>query len=202
MADLVPQIKKDQCCYLTVNTAHISFEWFCHDFRNMVFLFKVRQREVSFKILVRKSFQSRLAPTLESTVVEIFFFPFQSEDVFLEAQVQNVTSGHLCLEKVSLEPSPMFRMASLNSIAVDGDAEKEVPVFGRINFLQPQDSRQYLFSLTPRNDLRTNYKQLRGATNIGTRNFCHLFLTQIILAIESFKIFFEAEILMTEQFFE
>ena len=64
----------------------------------------------------------------------------------------------------------MFRMASLNSVTVDGDAEKEVPVFGRINFLQPQDSRQYLFSLTPRNDLRTNYKQLRGATNIGRKN--------------------------------
>jgi hypothetical protein len=40
----------------------------------------------------------------------------QSEDVFLEAQVQNVTSGHLCLEKVGLEPSPMFKMASLNTI--------------------------------------------------------------------------------------
>jgi hypothetical protein len=58
-------------------------------------------------------------------------------------------------------------MASLNSVTVNGDTDKEVPVFGKINFLQPQDSRQYLFSLTPRNDLRTNYKQLRGATNIG-----------------------------------
>jgi hypothetical protein len=41
-------------------------------------------------------------------------------------------------------------------------------VFGKYNFLQPQDSRQYLFCLTPRSDLKTNYKQLRGATNIGT----------------------------------
>ncbi len=86
----------------------------------------------------------------------------------MEAQVQNVTSGNLCLEKVALEPSPMFRMASLNSlINREGLNEKEIPVFGKINFLQPQDSRQYLFSLTPRNDLRTNYKQLKGATNIG-----------------------------------
>ncbi len=80
-----------------------------------------------------------------------------------------MTSGHLCLEKVALEPSPMFRMASLNSVVMN---KKEVPVFGKINFLQPQDSRQYLFSLTPRNDLRTNYKQLRGATNIGLKTIC------------------------------
>jgi hypothetical protein len=73
--------------------------------------------------------------------------------VFLEAQVQNVTAGHLCLEKVALEPSPMFRMSSLNSVidpCGDGDDDSETPVFGKINLLQPQDSRQYLFSLTPR----------------------------------------------------
>ena len=101
----------------------------------------------------------------DEKLIIAFTVIFQSEDVFLEAQVQNVTSGHLCLEKVSLEPSPMFRMASHNPIS--GGDEKEAPVFGKINFLQPQDSRQYLFSLTPRNDLRANYKQLRGATNIG-----------------------------------
>ena len=40
-------------------------------------------------------------------------------------------------------------------------------VFGKVNYLKSQDSRQYLFSLTPRSDLRLNYKQLKGATNIG-----------------------------------
>lgn len=43
-------------------------------------------------------------------------FLIQSEDVFLEAQVQNVTSGYLCLEKVALEPSPMFKVSALNTI--------------------------------------------------------------------------------------
>lgn len=113
------------------------------------------------KLNFRKFFKFQVMKPLD---VKTKFYNAESEDVFLEAQVQNVTSGHLCLEKVALEPSPMFRMASLNSVVMN---KKEVPVFGKINFLQPQDSRQYLFSLTPRNDLRTNYKQLRGATNIG-----------------------------------
>ena len=31
-------------------------------------------------------------------------------------QVQNVTNWPLCLEKVALEPSPMFKVTSLNTI--------------------------------------------------------------------------------------
>ena len=91
------------------------------------------------------------------------FFIFQSEDVFLEAQVQNVTAGPLCLEKVGLDPSPMFKVTSLNQvIGLDGRVQEEKHVFGRYNYLQPQDSRQYLFCLTPKNELKSNYKQLRG----------------------------------------
>merc|ERR1719273_1399286 len=45
--------------------------------------------------------------------------------------------------------------------------DEQIHVFGKYNYLQPQDSRQYLFCLTPRSDLKLNYKQLKGATNIG-----------------------------------
>ena len=34
----------------------------------------------------------------DEKLIIAFTVIFQSEDVFLEAQVQNVTSGHLCLE--------------------------------------------------------------------------------------------------------
>ena len=47
------------------------------------------------------------------------------------------------------------------------DQEEKRLVFGRVNYLQPQDSRQYLFCLTPRSDLKLTYKQLKGTTNIG-----------------------------------
>ena len=33
---------------------------------------------------------------------------FQSDEVYLEAQIQNVTPAAICMETVSLEPSPLF----------------------------------------------------------------------------------------------
>lgn len=82
--------------------------------------------------------------------------------------MQNVTAGPLCLEKVGLDPSPMFRVTSLNQVMdMNGQVQEDRHVFGKYNFLQPQDSRQYLFCLSPRSDLKANYKQFRGATNIG-----------------------------------
>ena len=109
----------------------------------------------------RKYFKFQVMKPLD---VKTKFYNAENDDVFLEAQVQNVTSGPLCLEKVGLEPSPMFKVTSLNHVEEDGDQEL---VFGKVNLLHPQDSRQYLFSLTPRNDLKVNFRQLKGATNIG-----------------------------------
>lgn len=41
----------------------------------------------------------------------------QSDEVYLEAGVQNITSGPLCLEKVELEPSPYFSGEVLGTAA-------------------------------------------------------------------------------------
>ena len=120
---------------------------------------EVNYNSSSGKMNFRKYFKFQVMKPLD---VKTKFYNAENDDVFLEAQVQNVTSGPLCLEKVGLEPSPMFRVMSLNQ---DDDSGKLV--FGKVNVLQPQDSRQYLFSLTPRNDLKLSYKQLKGATNIG-----------------------------------
>lgn len=121
------------------------------------------------KLNFRKYFKFQVAKPLD---VKTKFYNAESDDVFLEAQVQNVTAGPLCLEKVGLEPSPMFRVMPLNHIPnsdTEGEEDQEEKrlVFGRVNYLQPQDSRQYLFCLTPRSDLKLTYKQLKGTTNIG-----------------------------------
>lgn len=121
------------------------------------------------KLNFRKYFKFQVAKPLD---VKTKFYNAESDDVFLEAQVQNVTAGPLCLEKVGLEPSPMFKVMPLNHIpsAVTGDEKEQDEkrlVFGQVNHLQPQDSRQYLFCLTPRSELRLSYKQLKGTTNIG-----------------------------------
>lgn len=120
----------------------------------------------SGRLNFRKFFKFNVMKPLD---VKTKFYNAESEDVFLEAQVQNVTLGPLCLEKVGLDPSPMFKVTSLNQV-LDSNGKsgpEDRHVFGRYNYLQPQDSRQYLFCLTPKNELKTNYKQLRGATNIG-----------------------------------
>jgi len=118
------------------------------------------------KLNFRKFFKFNVMKPLD---VKTKFYNAESEDVFLEAQVQNVTAGPLCLEKVGLDPSPMFKVTSLNQVmdSRGNVQDDQIHVFGKYNYLQPQDSRQYLFCLTPRNDLKANYKQLKGATNIG-----------------------------------
>ena len=119
------------------------------------------------KLNFRKFFKFNVMKPLD---VKTKFYNAESEDVFLEAQVQNVTAGPLCLEKVGLDPSPMFKETSLNNVMdTKGNIQEDYQrhVFGKYNYLQPQDSRQYLFCLTPRSELKTNYKQLKGTTNIG-----------------------------------
>jgi len=118
------------------------------------------------KLNFRKFFKFNVMKPLD---VKTKFYNAESEDVFLEAQVQNVTAGPLCLEKVGLDPSPMFKVTSLNTVMdTKGNVlDENRHVFGKYNYLQPQDSRQYLFCLTPRSDIKSNFKQLKGATNIG-----------------------------------
>jgi len=85
--------------------------------------------------------------------------------------VQNVTLGPLCLEKVSLDPSQFFNVNALNEVDDEGrgkgEEDQKESVFGRVNCIQPQDARQYLFCLTPRADIKVNYKLLKSVTHIG-----------------------------------
>lgn len=40
---------------------------------------------------------------------------FQSDEVYLEAQIQNITPGPIYMERVSLEPSNQYTARELNS---------------------------------------------------------------------------------------
>lgn len=48
-------------------------------------------------------------------------FP-QTDEVFLEAQIQNITTSPMFMEKVSLEPSMMYNVTELNTVT-SRDAE-------------------------------------------------------------------------------
>ena len=40
----------------------------------------------------------------------------QTDEVFLEAQIQNITTSPMFMEKVSLEPSIMYNVTELNTV--------------------------------------------------------------------------------------
>lgn len=41
--------------------------------------------------------------------VKTKFYNAENDDVYLEAQVQNITAGTICLEKVALDASHLFK---------------------------------------------------------------------------------------------
>ncbi|CAG5046089.1 unnamed protein product [Parnassius apollo] len=106
----------------------------------------------------RKFFKFEVMKPLD---VKTKFYNAESDDVFLEAQIQNITSGPITLEQVSLESSQHFSVKSLNEV------EDSLSVFGNVTLLQAQESCQYLYRLTPKENLSTEIKLPVAAKNIG-----------------------------------
>ncbi|KAF0298761.1 Trafficking protein particle complex subunit 13 [Amphibalanus amphitrite] len=116
--------------------------------------------EAGVNMFFRKFFKFEVLKPLD---VKTKLYNGESDEVCLEAQIQNVTPSAICMETVTLEPSPLFDAVDLNTSA-EGDGS----VFGASGWLGPQDSRQYLFCLRPRPELRlASAKQLKGVTNMG-----------------------------------
>ncbi|KDR14425.1 trafficking protein particle complex subunit 13 isoform X2 [Zootermopsis nevadensis] len=112
------------------------------------------QTQLSF----RKFFKFQVLKPLD---VKTKFYNAESDEVYLEAQVQNITTGPICLEKVCLESSHLFHVTALNTTL------DEESVFGHVNVLQPQASHQFLYCLAPQASLTSDLRLLSGATNIG-----------------------------------
>lgn len=93
--------------------------------------------------------------------VKTKFYNAENDDVYLEAQVQNLTNGPICLEKVALDASHLFNVSSLNTTP-NGDS-----IFGKTTLLHPQSICQFLYCLTPNEKLISDLKSLSGATHVG-----------------------------------
>ena len=65
----------------------------------------------------------------------------QSDEVFLEAQVQNVTNGVLSLEKVLLEPSQLFGVTSLNAVQEEDEAGNAETRLGNVLYKLKWDKK-------------------------------------------------------------
>ncbi|ESO89020.1 hypothetical protein LOTGIDRAFT_106290 [Lottia gigantea] len=108
----------------------------------------------------RKFFKFQVLKPLD---VKTKFYNAESDEVYLEAQIQNITPFPIYMENVSLEPSAQYKVQQLNTHK-DGE-DKEV--FCRINYLSPTDTRQYLYCLKPKPELHSEMKQKKGLNNIG-----------------------------------
>jgi hypothetical protein len=106
----------------------------------------------------RKFFKIQVLKPLD---VKTKFYNAENDDVYLEAQVQNITAGPICLEKVALDASHLFKVTSLN-ITPTGES-----IFGKNTLLNPQAICQFLYCLSPNEKLSADLKSLSGATNIG-----------------------------------
>ncbi|KAK3089805.1 hypothetical protein FSP39_006667 [Pinctada imbricata] len=97
-------------------------------------------------------------------VKELGTHMYESDEVYLEAQIQNITPGPIYMEHVTLDPSHQYSSQELNTL--DGKDPPDV-VFGKVNYLNPMDTRQYLYCLTPKPEAVHEIKVLKGVTNIG-----------------------------------
>lgn len=93
--------------------------------------------------------------------VKTKFYNVETDEIFLEAQIQNITSGPICLEKVELESSDNYIVNSLNTLP-NGES-----VFTSKNMLHSKNSCQFLYCLKPKPELAKDVKALRAASNIG-----------------------------------
>eukprot|EP00035_Acanthoeca_spectabilis_P036467 m.39723 g.39723 ORF g.39723 m.39723 type:complete len:465 (-) comp7994_c0_seq2:42-1436(-) len=74
-------------------------------------------------------------------------------EIFLEAQVKNITQTPMFFEKVEFHPAPVFQSFDLSIIDGDGDGDGEGPpltTFTSNRYLKPHDVRQHLYRLVPR----------------------------------------------------
>lgn len=106
----------------------------------------------------RKFFKFQVLKPLD---VKTKFYNAETDEVFLEALIQNITAGPICLEKVELESSDNYTVTSLNTLP-SGES-----VFCSKNMLQPQNSCQFLYCVKPIPAIANDPKVLKLANTIG-----------------------------------
>eukprot|EP00053_Salpingoeca_punica_P007714 m.70362 g.70362 ORF g.70362 m.70362 type:complete len:407 (-) comp14289_c0_seq1:268-1488(-) len=89
-------------------------------------------------------------------------------DVLMEADVQNQMPIPMYLQSVTLQPQACFELEDLNTIPKDAQAnfvEGDNSVFGLSTYLNPMDTRRYLYRLKPKH--KDQEAAARSATTVG-----------------------------------
>uniref|UniRef100_A0A8C8FFY0 Trafficking protein particle complex subunit 13 n=1 Tax=Oncorhynchus tshawytscha TaxID=74940 RepID=A0A8C8FFY0_ONCTS len=123
------------------------------------------------KLYFRKFFKFQVLKPLDVKTkfynAEVSLTPYphpQTDEVFLEAQIQNITTSPMFMEKVSLEPSMMYNVTELNTVET---GDEGTSTFGKMSYLQPMDTRQYLYCLKPKSEFAEKAGVIKGVTVIG-----------------------------------
>lgn len=106
----------------------------------------------------RKFFKFHVLKPLD---VQTKFYNAETDEVYLEAQIQNITAGPICLESVELQNTENYTVTSLNTLS-NGES-----VFKTKNMLQPQNSCQFLYCIKPTATIVNDLKKLKMEKIIG-----------------------------------
>ena len=104
--------------------------------------------------LLRKFFKFEVLKPLD---VKTKSYNVGTDKLFLETQIQNITEVPICMEKVNMEPSPLYTSKPLNCISDGDDADSLI-------YLNPMDMRKYLYKL----ELKPEHFKLSLTDRIST----------------------------------
>ncbi|KAF4615305.1 hypothetical protein D9613_002848 [Agrocybe pediades] len=76
--------------------------------------------------------------------------PSERDKIFLEVHIQNLTHDAICFERMKLECSDGWDAEDVN-VMLDEHGHESSIFSGPTSLIQPQDMRQYIYILTPKN---------------------------------------------------
>ncbi|XP_030160674.1 trafficking protein particle complex subunit 13-like [Lynx canadensis] len=93
------------------------------------------------------------------------FYNSGMSDLFLEIQIQNISSSTVFIQKVLLKPPEMYTREELNTV---NQAGEDQCTFGTRTFLQSMEGRQYLYYLELKQEFSEKAGTIRGLIEMGT----------------------------------
>ena len=76
--------------------------------------------------------------------------PLEKEKIFLEVHIQNLTQDAICFERMRLECTDSWTVIDGNNLTDENETHKSM-FSESMALMQPQDMRQYVYILTPKN---------------------------------------------------
>ncbi|XP_014247321.1 trafficking protein particle complex subunit 13 isoform X2 [Cimex lectularius] len=122
---------------------------------NHVLLCEVNYRSVAIPDedkSLKKTFQFKVHKPLD---IKTNLYASEPEEIYLEAEVQNITSDYMVLENVLLEASPLFNVENLST-------QQKIDSLN-LNIMASEESKHFLYCMTLKN--YQNNRNLKAMTD-------------------------------------